>query len=196
MVKRSYGETDSVEGTIATLKVAVTTGNPEKLAAVTESFSSHFPGTLVQTTSCPSESGIPHGQPWGVQHTYEGAAARLHHLKTSSGIVSTDFQYLVSVENGVVGLLSHSSTSGLDVACVVIECVANGRQAMNISQSRPYPLERVQQMKRAGTSNEDIGKFCKKWYEDKRFPLSRKEQIKSSIAFALAELSTPDDHMR
>ncbi|CAJ1374839.1 unnamed protein product [Effrenium voratum] len=64
--------------------VAVTSCNKEKLEAVDSAFASHFADASLQILSHSSDSGIPHGQPWGMQHTYEGALARLHHLKSSA----------------------------------------------------------------------------------------------------------------
>ena len=48
--------------------------------------------------SAPTDSGIYHGQPWGLQHTYEGALTRLHNLVTQP--VCGDF--VVAVSNRVI----------------------------------------------------------------------------------------------
>eukprot|EP00440_Ansanella_granifera_P035664 gb/GFBE01038687.1/.p1 GENE.gb/GFBE01038687.1/~~gb/GFBE01038687.1/.p1 ORF type:complete len:179 (+),score=38.16 gb/GFBE01038687.1/:1-537(+) len=168
------------------IRVAVTSQNKEKLSAVEIAFKSRFTGgATVEVVACPADSGIPHGQPWGMQHTYEGALARLSNLKAAGPV---DARYLVSAENGVCGLLRHDSTEGLDVACVVVERVSDGRQAMNFSQGRPYPLAKVQELNRAGTSNGEIGSFCKRWYEEQNLPLSRFDQISSATMLALAML--------
>merc|ERR1712232_1127353 len=101
--------------------------------------------TGVQVVSCPSDSGIPHGQPWGMQHTYEGALARLHHLRERGGC--SGYDYLVSAENGVVAFPQHHGTEAIDIACVVVERALTGEQAMNFSQARPYPLTSIQKLK-------------------------------------------------
>ena len=42
----------------------------------------------LSTRSIPGDSGIPHGQPWGMQHTYEGAMAKwsrtIRYIRTRS----------------------------------------------------------------------------------------------------------------
>ena len=48
--------------------------------------------------SAPTDSGIYHGQPWGLQHTYEGALTRLHNIATQP--VCGDF--VVAVSNRVI----------------------------------------------------------------------------------------------
>ncbi|CAJ1363874.1 unnamed protein product [Effrenium voratum] len=168
------------------ITVAVTSCNKEKLEAVDSAFASHFADASLQILSHSSDSGIPHGQPWGMQHTYEGALARLHHLK-SSGALSCD--YLVSAENGVCAILGHASTTALDVACVIIERRSDGKQAMNFSQGRPYPLQEVQEMIRAGASGKDVGEYCKQWYQEKKLPISRADQISAAASLALCLLT-------
>ncbi|CAE7230179.1 Prrc1, partial [Symbiodinium pilosum] len=136
-------------------KVAVTSANTEKLAAIESAFHSHFAqqgqARSITMLPCPADSGIPHGQPWGMQHTYEGAQSRLTHLKSSGAGAAAD--YYVSAENGVCALLRHDATLALDVACVIVERACDGKEGMNFSQGRPYPLQEIQQMKRAGSSN-------------------------------------------
>lgn len=173
-------------------RIAVTSKNQTKIDAVLAAFSEKLPGLTtspsVDIVACPSDSGIPHGQPWGLQHTYEGALARLHNLKTC---FSTDgFAYLVSCENGVCGLLRHDQTLALDIACVVVEDTETGLQGMNFSQARPYPLSKVQELKRAGTSNEDIGCFCNQWYSERALSLSRADQVRTATGLALEMLLT------
>eukprot|EP00929_Paragymnodinium_shiwhaense_P107277 TRINITY_DN73367_c0_g1_i1.p1 TRINITY_DN73367_c0_g1~~TRINITY_DN73367_c0_g1_i1.p1 ORF type:complete len:197 (-),score=21.31 TRINITY_DN73367_c0_g1_i1:164-754(-) len=188
MVDGQDANTTGTTTEVADLHVAVTTSNPEKHRAVRDAFCKQFPETTVVVHACPSESGIPHGQPWGLQHTYEGALARLHNLKACSD-GQRRYDYMVSVENGVTGLLTHTETIGLDVACVVVESVASGQQSMNMSQARPYPLGEVQSMKKAGASNGDIGRWCKEWYDKQNFPLTRYSQIYSACSFALVVLN-------
>mmetsp|Transcript_91008 Transcript_91008/g.161194 ORF Transcript_91008/g.161194 Transcript_91008/m.161194 type:complete len:217 (+) Transcript_91008:37-687(+) len=183
----------------APLLVAVTSGNKEKVLAVQEAFnSSSFVrqlGREVEVASCPSESGIPHGQPWGMQHTYEGALARLVHLKAACAGGVEKYDYLVSVENGVVALLRHDGTEALDMCCVVVEQRSPegypGEQAFNFSQARPYPLAQTQELKRQGKSNEELGSFCRDWYKALEAPiLSRGDQVRTATSAALDLLSS------
>ncbi|CAE7193052.1 unnamed protein product [Symbiodinium natans] len=165
--------------------VAVTSANPDKLAAIESAFSSHFAkegrSPSISVVPCPADSGIPHGQPWGMQHTYEGALARLANLKSSGATAD----YYASAENGVCALLRHDSTMALDVACVIVERACDGKQGVNFSQGRPYPLQEIQKMKCAGSSNAEIGDFCQRWYEKMALPLSRQDQIRTAAALAL-----------
>mmetsp|Transcript_75017 Transcript_75017/g.173976 ORF Transcript_75017/g.173976 Transcript_75017/m.173976 type:complete len:189 (-) Transcript_75017:201-767(-) len=175
------------DDSVTPLRVAVTSSNPEKLAAIKEVFATRWPGLPDGAViACPADSGIPHGQPWGLQHTYEGALARLHNLK--AGCDTAAFTHFASVENGVASLLRHDATEALDVACVVLERADTGERAVNFSQARPYPLAEVQERKRQGQSNADIGLFVKAWYDARSLPLSRKEQVRSAATMALAML--------
>eukprot|EP00301_Raphidiophrys_heterophryoidea_P001668 c10797_g1_i5.p2 GENE.c10797_g1_i5~~c10797_g1_i5.p2 ORF type:complete len:142 (-),score=25.48 c10797_g1_i5:852-1277(-) len=130
--------------------VAVSSSNPTKIAAVTHSFRNCYqsPGLSIEILSIPSESGIPHGQPWGMQHTYEGAMTRLTNMATSAVLMNAIKEkqgdwFLVSVENGVVPIVTHTETQGHDVACVAIRRMHDGATTSAFSSSRPYPLEEV-----------------------------------------------------
>lgn len=102
------------------LRVVVTSTNPEKTRAVAASFNRHDATLKVASSvvveGVPADSGIPHGQPWGMQHTYEGAQARLHHvkvaLKVDLGAGNPPPQYVASVENGIQVVASCYSKGG------------------------------------------------------------------------------------
>jgi non-canonical (house-cleaning) NTP pyrophosphatase len=157
----------------------------------------HADGVVLDAGSTPqihghaADSGIPHGQPWGMQHTFEGALARIASLKDAAQVHGSpsqhqDWAYIVSVENGVCSLLSHQHTFAVDVCCVVIEHVASGTQRFSFSQSRPYPLSEVQAKLRCG--EKDIGKWCSKYYEQLSLPESRSDQVTTATRMALAQL--------
>eukprot|EP00931_Biecheleriopsis_adriatica_P009597 TRINITY_DN110666_c0_g1_i1.p1 TRINITY_DN110666_c0_g1~~TRINITY_DN110666_c0_g1_i1.p1 ORF type:complete len:227 (-),score=30.64 TRINITY_DN110666_c0_g1_i1:274-954(-) len=170
----------------AVVQVVVTSSNPEKLAAVQQAFEQSL-DKEVGIDASPAESGIPHGQPWGMQHTYEGCAARLQHLRASlTG--GHNYSYLVSVENGVIPIVSHTGTSGHDIACVIVENVQTGAVSFAFSQSRPYPLEDVQRLKREGKSNQAIGGWCKTHYGAIDLTHSRLRQIKDCTMLVLSSM--------
>ena len=166
-----------------TLSVALSSANADKVSSVKAAFEAAT-GKNVKVESLPSDSGIPHGQPWGLQCTYEGAAARLHHMRRRSTSAHT---FLVSVENGVLPIVSHEQTSAHDVACVIVES-RSGERAHAFSQSRPYPLEAVQRMKREGRSGQEIGAWCREHYEGQRLCCSRADQIRECTTAVLSSM--------
>mmetsp|Transcript_43305 Transcript_43305/g.92695 ORF Transcript_43305/g.92695 Transcript_43305/m.92695 type:complete len:237 (+) Transcript_43305:3-713(+) len=177
------------------IRVVVTSATRTKIDAVRTAFQEklHLEGEdMLEVDGLPTDSGIPHGQPWGVQHTYEGAMARLHHLKAQlRSEQGKRYDYLVSAENGVIALPSHTGTRGLDVACVVVEHCLSGRWEMSMSQARPYPLEEVQRMSRDGATGHEIGDYCRQWYEAKGLLLTREGQVSSATSMALELLGSP-----
>uniref|UniRef100_A0A0G4FTH0 inosine/xanthosine triphosphatase n=1 Tax=Chromera velia CCMP2878 TaxID=1169474 RepID=A0A0G4FTH0_9ALVE len=197
--------TGSPSATRQPLCVLVTSANDIKLSGVCTAFRAAFsppagPTTEIQVVPRPADSGIPHGQPWGMQHTYEGALARLDNLKRAAdaeaeGTIRTVESnrrpdYLVSVENGVVGLLSHTATTGVDVCCVIVEESASGRREFAFSQGRPYPLQEVQAKVTRGEGG--IGKFVAGWYDERpELTVTRKCQVIQATAMALAQLKGP-----
>jgi non-canonical (house-cleaning) NTP pyrophosphatase len=177
-----------------TRRLAATTKNVEKLVSIRRGFTEFFqdrdPNSMFdpvyEVQACPSESGIPHGQPWGLQHTYEGAAARITDLKKAAAL--SECEYIVSAENGVCSILTHTQTHAVDICCVVIEHTRTGKQAFSFSQSRPYPLSDVQEKKRRGEKG--IGAWCAEFYRTAALPESRGNQIVTATTMALAQLVT------
>jgi non-canonical (house-cleaning) NTP pyrophosphatase len=178
-----------VQAARATITIAATTKNPEKLESIDRAFTDFFRERAHTIEALPSESGIPHGQPWGHQHTYEGAVARISDLKGQEGRLAA-YEYIVSAENGVCGILTHTQTLAIDVCCVVVEHRASGKQTFSFSQSRPYPLASVQEKKRRGEKG--IGKWCAEYYRTAALPVSRADQIFTATTMALAQLVNPN----
>eukprot|EP01083_Nonionella_stella_P264683 897547_1 len=98
----------------------------------------------------------------GLQHSFEGAMTRLHNLKNQLNLYITPYElsHIVSVENGVECLTQHEGTIGIDIACVIINVLNEDNNYIAFSQGRPYPIETIQNMKRNGISNEEIGTYC------------------------------------
>ena len=98
--------------------------------------------------------------------------------------------YIVSVENGVETLLQHQGTIGIDFACVLVNSnpLDNDEQIyIGFSQGRPYPLETIQNMKRDGYSNEDIGDFCVEYYKNAQLSINREDQVFQATLMALSQ---------
>lgn len=172
--------------------VLVASRNAVKLEAVRCAFEAWFGGT-VEVRGVEADSGIPHGQPFGMQHTYEGCAARMQQLLASAGGAGGPWppDFLVAVENGVVPVVTHTATFGHDVACVMVSDVASQRTRHAFSQSRPYPLSIVQEMARQGMSGGEVGAFCAAHYEKMELTCTRDEQIRSCTRLVLSELLPP-----
>ena len=193
---RTAGETSALVRTgpvRQSTTVLVASGNVLKVEAVRSAFEAWFGGS-VEARGVAADSGIPHGQPWGCQHTYEGCAARLQQLQTAAGEgadAAQAFDYLVAVENGVVPIVTHTATFGHDVACVMVSDVASQRTRHAFSQSRPYPLAIVQEMARQGMSGGEVGEFCCAHYEKAELACTRDEQICACTRLVLSDLLPP-----
>ena len=172
--------------------VIVTSKNPDKLRAVHNAFNEHFKDSNLQFNiiGYKSDSGIYHGQPWGLQHTFEGAKTRIQSIKDklNKSKDNPDPSYIVSAENGVESLLQHDKTIGIDIACVIVEILDGNQQYIGLSQGRPYPLETIQHMKRNGVSNKEIGDFCVKHYEQANLCITREDQIYQATLIALSQI--------
>ena len=164
------------------LAIAVTSSNTEKLDAVAQAFESWFGAdTPMDVMAHPSDSGIPHGQPWGLQHTFEGAMARLSAFMACALPSQTQWTHVVSVENGVCVLQEHKGPQAVDMCCVVVQNTATGERYVGWGPGRPYPLECVQGMARRGVSGPQIGQYCKEYYAELALPFSRGDQVSAAV---------------
>jgi len=185
------------------VSVFVVSTNKTKLAAVSNVFKNNFPGQTVTVTSIKGSSGIPHGQPFGLQHTFEGANARVDsaetHLPAAVEETPDVRVFVVAVENGVVSIPTVKKTFAHDICCVVVRDLSAKRagkedyDAHNFSQSRPYPLTEVQEMRRKGSSGEEIGGWCKRYYDNRGLQLTRRDQIQTATRGALEMISINGD---
>ena len=186
------------------LNVLVTSTNPQKIESVKTAFEEWFSDNSndnsanktnkinVRATGMKSKSGIFHGQPWGLQHTFEGARARIEYTKKDckdKNINLDNYTHIVSVENGISTVLTHESLYGFDVAVVIIQDFETNEQQVAVSQARPYPIETVQKMARSGVPRKEIGRFCHKYYQELPLTISREEQIIGATKMALSQFS-------
>jgi non-canonical (house-cleaning) NTP pyrophosphatase len=203
---RSSGRSETTENEKrSVLRVAVTSANPLKMEAVKLAVNEATQGRafVVDVVSVPGDSGIPHGQPWGLQHTFEGARARIvssrqrtsnlsARIRTPGAEAAEDvFDLLVSPENGVCTLQTHTHSEAVDLCVVVVEDAKSGAQAVGVSGGRPYPLQEVQGRRRDGASPDDIGAFCREFYAERErdgLKLSREEQVFAATQTALSQL--------
>ena len=182
------------------LRVIVASTNTEKINAVKKAFEAEFEDeSNIVVTGIKSSSSIFHGQPWGLQHTFEGARARIMDVKCKLLDAQTnlsackknkfdgEYDYIVSVENGVETLMTHAHTHGFDFALVIVENVETRENKVAISQGRPYPIEAVQTMTKSGVTRKEIGKFCAKYYKTHPLPITREQQIFEATQMALAQ---------
>lgn len=160
--------------------VLVTTLNPDKLDAVKNSFYSKLKCTT-KVSGCKTNSGVPDGQPYGMDGTYQGALYRLSNLQNK------DADYLVSIENGIVTLNSNNSEYYLDFPIVVILETKTGKQVVHFGQSRHIPLDQMKTMKKEGKTENEIGEWCHNFYEKTPW-ISRQQIIEAALLMALDEL--------
>jgi non-canonical (house-cleaning) NTP pyrophosphatase len=169
------------------MRVVVTTANPEKLAAVARAFNNVFGMDDIIVESLPSDSSISHGQPWGLQHTFEGAMARISDASFNMTLIHTA-DFIVSPENGVCTVITHRKTHAIDICCVVIEHVKTGQHTFSFSQSRPFPLDDVQIRTQDGESHKDIGAYCEDFYRKLGPTFSRTTQIVTATTTTLEQI--------
>lgn len=106
-------------------------------------------------------------------------------MKMSGCTISWDF----FVENGIECLVKpDSSTAAIDICCVAIEVIGDGQQTFAFSQSRPFPLSKVQQMHTLACPGVRVGQFCENYYADLKLPISRQDQVHSATKMALAQI--------
>ena len=84
-------------------------------------------------------------------------------------------------------VLTHATTTGHDVACVMVHDCTTGHEHFGFSQSRPYPLGEVQAMHRKGGGGEAIGRWCEEYYRRADLSCSRAQQITSCTELVLSE---------
>ena len=134
----------------------------------------------------------------GMQHTFEGCAARMRQLLLAGGSGSSADgsaparpDFLVAVECGVLPIVTHTTTSGHEVACVMVTDVASQRTRHAFSQTRPYPLAIVQEMARQGMSAAEVAEFCAAHYEKAELTCSHADQIRVCTQLVLSDLLPP-----
>lgn len=168
--------------------VLVASKNVDKVTAVRDAFEVHM-RTPCDVTGVECDSGIWHGQPWGMQHMYEGANARLECFDLSSPDTP---EYIVSIESGIETVNNHSETMAFDMACVIVLDTCNGLREVAYSQTRYFPLETVRQAMRSGTTRGEIGARTADYYHELALPCSRYEQIQQATRMALSKLHNSD----
>lgn len=167
---------------IPEVRVMVTSTNTQKQEGVQRAFVKNG-GAQYMICGCAANSGIPHGQPWGMQHTFEGASARVHSVRGMYPGVN----YVVGVESGVITLTMHTGVHAVDMVCVVIEDTATGLNAIAFSQGRPFPLARMQTVARERPS--EIAAYVEAYYTAHKLPCDRLQQVEQATTMALAQLN-------
>lgn len=161
------------------MKVLVASSNADKISATKRAFEQAMNPASLEIEGINTDSGIPSGQPYGMQGTYQGALTRLEHLLSKA----SEYDYLVSIENGIETLTSDSQTSYLDFPVVVIFCCETKTYQVQFGQSRPIPFEAMRQMK--VNSVKGIGKWCEQWYMEHNLYTSRQDIIYRALLIAL-----------
>eukprot|EP00164_Ancoracysta_twista_P001666 GFYU01002188.1.p1 GENE.GFYU01002188.1~~GFYU01002188.1.p1 ORF type:complete len:197 (-),score=13.06 GFYU01002188.1:46-636(-) len=186
------------------MKILITTQNKLKCEAIETTFNtfckahpsilsneSVIPVAEVQPFNC-NYAGVDHGQPFGHQQTFECARFRINRLKEMverEGLeAGKDYEFIVSVENGVFTILDVDQSHSHDVACVIVEN-KDGVTTHAFSFGRPFPLDGVQRKRREGVPGGEIGKFVAEYYggvygEE----YTRTHQIQEAASIALLEM--------
>ena len=177
--------------------MAVASHDVAKLEAVRAAFEAWF-GGAVEATGVDADPGLLQaGVHVGMQHTFEGCAARMQLLLaggtagTADGSALARPDFLVAVECGVIPIVTQTTTSGHEVACVMVTDVASQRTRHAFSQTRPYPLAIVQEMARQGMSDAEVADFCAAHYEKAELTCSHDDQIRVCTQLVLSDMLPP-----
>lgn len=162
------------------IHVLVTTLNPDKLAAVKNAFESKIKEPI-HVSGCSTNSGVPDGQPYGLDGTYQGALQRLSRLEDENA------DFLVSIENGITCLNDNKGTHCLDFPIVVIIERKTGKESVHFGGSRPIPLSKIREMKREGKDEKEIGEWCNTFFNSTPWA-SRQKIIEDALIMALNDL--------
>ena len=194
----------------ASTAVAVASLDAAKLAAVRAALEAWFGGAVEATgveATGDRDAGtglLQAGMHIGMQHTFEGCAARMQQLLLAGGgsggsadgsAAHARPDFLVAVECGVIPIVTQTTTSGHEVACVMVMDVASQRTRHAFSQTRPYPLAIVQEMARQGMSAAEVADFCAAHYEKAELTCSHADQIRTCTQLVLSDLLPPQPGM-
>lgn len=142
------------------MNIAVATTNRDKIAAIRRAF--NLPEEAVNGFS--ADSGIPSGQPYGFDSTFQAAQTRILNLKKKLEDDGTlnKYELLVAVENGIITMTSDFGTFYLDFPVVVVweNDETGGKIFVQFGQSRLSPLEDLRNMRKEGKTEDDIRKRC------------------------------------
>lgn len=167
------------------MNIGVATTNTEKLDAVRKAFNMTEDDERAKNVrGFKTDSGVPDGQPYGLEGTFEAALTRIKNLKEhlEKSFALDRYNMLIAIENGIITLKSEIGTFHLDFPIIIVwkqTDMPKGCYLVQFGQSRPMPLERLQKMREEGTSGEEIGE----WYANysSRFSKSRGDIIESGL---------------
>jgi non-canonical (house-cleaning) NTP pyrophosphatase len=167
------------------MNIGVATTNPEKLDAVRKAFNMTEDDKRTENVrGFSTDSGVPDGQPYGLDGTFQAALTRIKNLKEhlENNFLLNEYNMLISIENGIVSIKSEIGTFNLDFPIIIVwkqTDMPRGCYLVQFGQSRPMPLERLQEMGENGVSGDQIGE----WYADyaSKFSKSRGDIIESGI---------------
>ena len=168
--------------------ILVTSTNVIKLSATHDAFKQVLkpdPSSSILIAGKKTNSGIPSGQPYGFQGTYQGALTRLNEIMWESA----KHDYLVSIENGIETLTSDGETTYFDFPVVIVYDCRTKSSGVQFGQSRPIPLEEMRNMKRKKVEGNKIGEWVDDWYQKQKFSQSRRAIIYGALVMALESSS-------
>ena len=169
------------------LRILVTTTNPEKIEAVKNMFEYKY-NCLCTISGIKCDPGIPDGQPYGIDGTFQGAHQRIVNL----GDKINDYDYVVSIENGIATLNTNDKSTSLDFPIVIIMDVHRKITATHFGGSRSIPLDELRMMKKNGVVQSERGKWVVDYYQKLSYSQSRKKLIEDAVLMALEEIIAKD----
>lgn len=166
------------------INILVTTKNPEKLDAVKNIFEYRL-NCLTTILGIKTDSGVPDGQPYGLEGTFQGAYQR---LLTCHKYDIKEYDYIISIENGISTLNTNDSSFYLDFPIVIIEDLKNNKLITHFGGSRSIPIEHMRVMKKLGASELERGQWCQEYYAEMNYSQSRRTMIEVALLMAVDEL--------
>lgn len=168
--------------------IAVTTLNSNKLLCAKRTFE-YIYNCIPKVVGFECESGVPDGQPYGLDGTYQGAQQRIVNLKQRLAQQIENYDFIVSIENGIVGLQNNDCLSYLDLPVVIIYDIKNQKENVQIGGSRPIPLETMRKQKQQGVDQKARGLWVRKHYEDMNYSQTRESLVENALLMCLETLT-------
>ena len=168
--------------------IAVTTLNPNKLDCVSRTFENIYK-CLPNVIGYNCESGVPDGQPYGIDGTYQGAQQRILNLKGELKFSETNnYDFIVSIENGISGLQNNDGTTYIDYPVVIVHDVKRSKDFVQIGGSRTIPVDEMRRQKHEGIDPKSRGDWVRNYYDNLNYSQTRETLIDGALIMCIETL--------
>ena len=177
------------------VEIFVSSTSSHKLEAVQEAVAKIFGESKVEVEGRKVPSGVDE-QPVGWGETIKGARQRLGNLREKLEKEEQRYDYLVSIENGIIPIEIDGKDRWFDVGVVIVENKSGSGQ-LSFSASVEMPLSLVALAQEKGFETATVGSLIAEKFEgdatdphsvltDKQ--INRKELLEQTVRSAFGEL--------